>query len=196
MVRVEPWPETVTVLVLAEAWSVTVDVPRETTEFAPTVPGYAMRIVEPPVVVVTVTVVGEGAEIVIVLVCTTDRLLARPWAFAMAPVANGTPRREQPSVRGVRRTLTSREGSQFPFIQVIKSGRNRPLLSRQMHFRSVIGQLASVDWSMHCDIHFGTFSWANARGRQKSADARIREKLELNIVEDRRRSIRRELTKG
>lgn len=185
VVSVEPCPDTEEAVaeLLEPRCSVTVSVPRETTAFVPTVPGYATTTVEPPVVAVTVTVVGDGAEIVTVVVCMADKLLARPSAFAMAPEARGTPRKEQPSSRGVSSTLTSREGSQLPFMQVMRSGRKRPLLSRQMHLRSVSGQLPSVDWSMHWEMHCGTFSCADARDRQRRrAKARIREMLEESIV--------------
>jgi len=67
---------------------------------------------------------------------------------------------------GVRRVSISIELSQAPWMHVTIFGRKAPLDSLQIHLISVSWQLSSVDWSMHCDMHFGRdperVSWAEA----------------------------------
>jgi hypothetical protein len=98
------------VVTVAVRGSVTVEA--DPTAVCPTVSGYAIRMVEPPAVVVTVTVVRDGVTIVVVAVACTAKELPKFAALLTAADASGTPIAEQTNCRGTSNEFVSSDGSQ------------------------------------------------------------------------------------
>jgi hypothetical protein len=108
-----------------------------------------MAIVDPPWVFVTVTCPVLVAPVVMVLV-TSETLLAALSAFAIADSGIGAPAISQATCTGARRRSTSRLLSQLLCMHATVSGRKFPADALHRHTISVIAQLLSGDSSIHC----------------------------------------------
>lgn len=102
-------------------------------------------VVDPASIVVVASappVADEPPAVTVVVTCAA-RLEASFSAFRRADSGIGAPAISHAHCSGVKRRLLSRSLSQFPCIQVIKSGRKLPAEARHRHAMSVTEQLSS-----------------------------------------------------
>lgn len=111
-------------------------------------PSASLVAAEPPPAVTVFVAVA-------VAVAWVARLLPTSSAFCIAELGMGVPANSHASCRGVKRMLLSRLLSQFPCMQVMRSGRKFPADALHKHFISETEQLSSPLWSMHCCTQSG-----------------------------------------